>query len=170
MKKLLFIFSIIALSTVAAMAQKSDDSKDALAVINRLWEAMAAHKPADIVALHTAEAQLVAISKNREGKMGVRTIKAADFANNFAQKRAELWEDMYAPKVEVTGDFAQVWGRYVFFVNGKVSHCGVNSFHLVKIEGVWKIAGAASTMDAQSCTEEEKARKAPVPATTPATK
>jgi hypothetical protein len=172
MKKLALFFSIIALSTVGAFAQKTDDSNAALAVINKLWEAMAAHKPADIVALHTAEAQLVAIRTTREGKTMIQTIKAADFAKNFAEKRAELWEDMYAPKVEVTGDFAQVWGRYVFFVNGKVSHCGVNSFHLVKVEGAWKIAGAASTMDAQSCTEEEKQRKAPTPATpaTPATK
>lgn len=169
MKKLALFFSIIALSSVAAFAQKTDDSKDALAVINKLWEAMTAHKPADIVALHTAEAQLVAISKNRDGKTVIRTIKAEDFSKNFAEKRAELFEDMYAPKVEVTGDFAQVWGRYVFFVNNKVSHCGVNSFHLVRTDAGWKIAGAASTMDAKSCTEEEKARKPPTPAT-PATK
>lgn len=168
MKKLFFIFSIIALSSVAAFAQKTDDSKDALAVINKLWEAMTAHKPADILALHTPESQLVAIMKNREGKTVVRTMKAEDFSKGFAEKKAELFEDMYAPKVEVTGDFAQVWGRYVFFVNGKVSHCGVNAFHLVRTDGVWKIAGAASTMDAQGCTEEEKARKAPTPA--PATK
>ena len=95
-------------------------------------------------------------------------MKAEDFSKGFAEKKADILEDMYAPKVEVTGDFAQVWGRYVFFVNGKVSHCGVNAFHLVKIEGVWKIAGAASTIDAQSCTEEEKTRKPPAPA--PATK
>jgi hypothetical protein len=131
---------------------------------------MTAHKPADIIAIHTPEAQLVAISKNREGKTVIRTIKAEDFAKNFAEKRAELFEDMYAPKVEVTGDFAQVWGRYVFFINGKVSHCGVNAFHLVRTDGVWRIAGAASTMDAQSCTEEEKMRKAPTPAPTPTVK
>ena len=166
MKKLFFIFSILALSTVTAFAQKTDDSKDALAIINKLWEAMTAHKPADILALHTPEAQLVAIMKNREGKTVVRTMKAEDFSKGFAEKKADILEDMYAPKVEVTGDFAQVWGRYVFFVNGKVSHCGVNAFHLVKIEGVWKIAGAASTIDAQSCTEEEKTRKPPAPAPT----
>ena len=169
MKKLLFIFFVIALSTVSALAQKADDSKDALAVVNKLWEAMTAHKPADIVALHTPEAQLVAIRKNREGKTITQTIKAEDFSKNFAEKRAELLEDMYAPKVEVTGDFAQVWGRYVFFVNGKISHCGVNSFHLIKTEAGWRIAGAASTMEPQGCTEEEKMRKAPVPAA-PATK
>lgn len=168
MKKLSLIFAIIAVSAVGAFAQKADDSKDALAVINKLWEAMTAHKPADIVALHTPEAQLVAIMKNKEGKSVSRTFKAEDFAKNFAEKKAEILEDMYAPKVEVSGDFAQVWGRYVFFVNGKVSHCGVNAFHLVRTDTGWRIAGAASTMEPQGCTEEEKARKTSLPA--PATK
>lgn len=161
MKKILLMFSLIAALSISAFAQKSNDEKEALAVINKLWEAMTAHKPAEIVGLHTAEAQLVAIMKNKEGKSVTRSFKAEDFSKNFAEKKAEILEDMYAPKVEVTGDFAQVWGRYVFFVNSKISHCGVNSFHLVRSDTGWKIAGAASTMEPQGCTEQEKARKAP---------
>jgi hypothetical protein len=165
MKKLALFFSIIAIFSVSVFAQKADDSKDALAVVNKLFDMMAAHKPAEIVALHTPEAQLVAIMKNKEGKSVSRTFKAEDFSKNFAEKKAELLEDMYAPKVEVHGDFAQVWGRYVFFVNGKISHCGVNAFHLVRTDAGWRIAGAASTMEPQGCTEQEKAMK-PVPAAT----
>jgi hypothetical protein len=166
MKKLTIIFSIIALFSISAFAQNRDDSKDALAVVNKMFDMMAAFKPSEIVALHTPEAQLVAIMKNKEGKSNIRTIKAEDFSKNFAEKKAELLEDMYAPKVEVSGDFAQVWGRYVFFVNGKVQHCGVNAFHLVRTDVGWRIAGASSTMEPQGCTEEEKARKAPTPTTT----
>ena len=162
MKKILVAVVFTLLVSVSTFAQKADDSKDALAVVNKLFEMMAAHKPAEIVALHTAEAQLVAIMKNKEGKTMIRTIKAEDFSKNFAEKKAELLEDMYAPKVELFGDFAQITGRYVFFVNGKVLHCGVNAFHLVRTDAGWRIAGASSTMDAQSCTEQEKAMKAPV--------
>lgn len=153
---ILFIFVI----SISSFAQKADDAKDALAVVNRLFEMMAAHNPAEIVALHTPEAQLVAVMKNKEGKTVNRTIKAEDFSKNFAEKKAEILEDMYAPKTEVFGDFAQVWGRYVFFVNGKISHCGVNAFHLVRAEAGWRIAGASSTMEPQGCTEQEKMMKA----------
>ena len=164
MKKILIAVIFTLSISIGAFAQKPDDSKDALAVVNKMFEMMAAHKPAEIVALHTAEAQLVAIMKNKEGKTVIRTIKAEDFSKNFAEKKAELLEDMYAPKVEVFGDFAQISGRYVFFVNGKVLHCGVNAFHLVRTDTGWKIAGASSTMDAGSCTEQEKAMKVPTPA------
>lgn len=160
MKKTALIFSIIAILSVSAFAQKTDDAKDALAVINKLWDAMAAHNPAEIVALHTADAQLVAVMKNREGKSVNRTFTAEAFSKNFAQKRNELKEDMYAPKVEIHGDLALVWGRYVFFVDGKISHCGVNAFHLVRTDAGWKIAGASSSMEPQGCTQQEKARTA----------
>jgi hypothetical protein len=165
MKKILITLIFTLLISISALAQKADDSKDVLAVVNKMFDMMAAHNPAEIVALHTNEAQLVAIMKNKEGKSVIRTFKATDFSKNFAEKKAEILEDMYAPKVEISGDFAQVWGRYVFFAGGKILHCGVNAFHLVRTDAGWKIAGASSTMEPQGCTEQEKAMK---PAAAPA--
>jgi hypothetical protein len=160
MKKILTAIIFTMVISLPAFAQKSDDEKAALAVVNKMFEMMAAHKPAEIVALHTAEAQLVAVMKNKEGKSVSRTFAAEAFSKNFAEKRAELKEDMYAPKVEIHNDLALVWGRYVFFVNGKISHCGVNAFHLVRTDAGWRIAGASSSMEPQGCTEQEKAMKA----------
>jgi hypothetical protein len=159
MKKIFAAILFTAAFSLQGFAQKADDAKDALAVVNKLFDMMAAHNPAEIVALHTPEAQLVAIMKNREGKSVNRTFKAEAFSKNFAEKKAEILENMYAPKVEVFGDFAQIWGRYVFYVNGSISHCGVNAFHLVRTEAGWRIAGASSSMEPQGCTDEEKAMK-----------
>ena len=160
MKKLLAVITFTLLVSLSALAQAKDDAKDALAVVNNLFDMMAAHKPAEIIALHTPESQLVAIMKNKEGKSVTRSFTAEAFSKNFAERRAELKEDMYAPETKVFGDLALVWGRYVFFVNGKISHCGVNAFHLVRTDAGWKIAGASSTMEPQGCTEQEKARTA----------
>lgn len=159
MKKILIAIIFTLSITVSAFAQTDADSKDALAVVNKLFDMMAAHNPAEIMALHTPESQLVAIMKNKEGKSVNRVLTADVFSKNFAEKRAELKEDMYAPETKVFGDLALVWGRYVFFVNGKISHCGVNAFHLVRTADGWRIANASSTMEPQGCTEQEKARK-----------
>ncbi len=164
MKKILTAVVVTMAISLPVFAQKTDDAKDALAVVNKMFEMMAAHKPSEIVALHTPEAQLVMVSKNKEGKSVNRTFAAEAFSKNFAEKRAELKEDMYAPKVEIHNDLAFVWGRYVFFVNGTISHCGANAFHLVRTEAGWRIAGASSSMEPQGCTEQEKAMKTPVPA------
>ena len=72
---------------------------------------------------------------------------------------------MYAPEVKIFGDLALVFGRYVFFVDNKISHCGVNAFHLVRTDTGWLIAGASTTIEPQGCTEQEKAMKAAPTAT-----
>ena len=41
--------------------------------------------------------------------------------------------------VHVEKSLASAWTPYVFYVNGKVSHCGTNSFQLVKTDDGWKI-------------------------------
>jgi ketosteroid isomerase-like protein len=163
MKKLSLIFLIVAIFSVSALAQKADDSKDALAVVNKMFAEMAAHNPAGIVALYTPEAQLTAAFKNKEGKSAIKTFPVEAFSKNFAEKKNELKEEMYAPEVKVFGDLALVWGRYVFFIDGKIYHCGVNAFHLVRTDAGWKVANASTTIEPQGCTEQEKAMKTIVP-------
>ena len=159
MNKTALIFAIIAIFTVSAFAQKADDSKDALAVITKMFTEMANHNPAAIAELYTKDSNLTAIIRKKDGKNAIVAMTGEAFSKNFAEKKGEIKEDMYAPEVKVFGDLALVWGRYVFFIDGKVSHCGVNAFHLVRTDAGWKVANASSTIDAQGCTEDEKKRK-----------
>ena len=112
-----------------------------------------------IIDVHVPDSQLAAIRKTRDGKMRLELINREAFSKFFTDKNAGLKEDMYAPKVEISGDWAQVWGRYVFFVKGKISHCGINQFNLVRTDAGWKIVNGASTIDPGACTEQEKLRK-----------
>lgn len=41
--------------------------------------------------------------------------------------------------IKIDANLANAWVDYEFWFNGNFSHCGVNSFHLVKTEGRWKI-------------------------------
>ena len=129
-----------------------------------MFAEMANHNPAAIAELYTKDSNLTAIIKRKDGKTAIAAFTGEAFSKNFAEKKDEIKEDMYEQKTFVDGDLAMVWGRYVFFVDGKISHCGVNSFHLVKTDSVWKIANASSTIDPTSCTEKEKARKVAMPA------
>jgi len=166
MKKLFLIISIITLTAVAAFAQKTDDAKDVLAVVNKMFAEMANHNPAAIAELYTKDSNLTAIIRKKDGKNAFAAFTGEAFSKNFAEKKGEIKEDMYAPEVKLYGDLALVFGRYVFYVDGKLSHCGVNAFHLVRTDAGWRIANASSTIDATACTEQEKALKPPsVPAT-----
>jgi hypothetical protein len=166
MKKLVGLLAVMLLVASAIFAQNADDSKDAMAVVNKLWAEMAAANPAGIVALHNTGAQLVAVIKTKDGKTVVRNLTVDEFSKGFADKTHTVKEDMYTSDIKVDGDLASVWGRYVFFIDGKVSHCGIDAFHIVRTDGVWKIGGIASTIG--GCTDAEKARKmTPEPAAKP---
>ncbi len=160
MKKIIAaIIFTITISTLV-LAQKTDDKTAAQSVINTMFAEMANHNPNAIKAVYTPEALLVALIKNKEGKTAVRYFSGEAFSKNFAVKKNVIREDMYEMKTEIHGDLALIHGRYVFFVDGKVSHCGVNAFHLVRTDAGWKIGGASSTIEPNGCTEKEKKRPA----------
>jgi hypothetical protein len=134
----------------------SAENKDAIGAIDKLFELMAAHKPAEIINLHTAESQLTALIKGRDGKTEIENLSREAFSKFFETKRAELAEKMYDSKVKIDGDLAWVDGRYIFTVNNKLQHCGMNSFHLVRTADGWRLGNSISTIEPQGCTEKEK--------------
>ncbi|MBK8151101.1 MAG: nuclear transport factor 2 family protein [Acidobacteria bacterium] len=161
MKNFIVLVTIGLLGSLGAFAQKSDDSKDALAVVNKMFDEMANHDPAAIAGLWTKDSNLAAVVTRRDGKKQYVSFSGEVFSKNFAEKKGEIKEEMYAPKVEVDGDIALVYGRYVFFTDGKLSHCGLNAFQLIRTDGVWKIANAVSSMEPNGCTKKEKSIKPP---------
>ena len=169
MKQTLTYVFILTLTVAISFGQSSDDKKAVVGVVNQLFTEMAAANPAGILALHTPTSDLAGVFRQKDGKTRYQAINGETFSKMFSDKTKVMREEMYDPKVEVSGDWAMVWGRYVFFTGDKLAHCGVNQFNLVRIDGAWKIANGASTIDPTDCTETEKAMK-PDPAKWPTAK
>ena len=134
----------------AQNARGRGDRQEAVAVANRLFEAMRAKNAEAIRALFMPEGQLVAIDRPRAGTgpSTTRVFTPEAFAKLIAEAKApEFVEKMARFNVQIYGDMALVFGPYTFHVGDKFSHCGTNSFHLVRTPGGWKIANAASTLE-----------------------
>ncbi len=70
----------------------------------------------------------------------VKTEDAHKFAESISKySKNDLDERFKIKKILTDGNLASVWMNYEFFFKRKVSHCGVNSFQLVKQNGIWKI-------------------------------
>lgn len=158
MKNLVLAFIAMSSLSITLSAQGADDRSAILGVVQKLFDEMAAANAAGILATGTADNQLVAIQKGRDGKNRISSISAEQFTKFFTKPGA-VKEVMYDPKTHIDGDWAMVWGRYVFFAEGKLSHCGINQFNLVRTEAGWKIANGASTIDPGACTAHEKSIK-----------
>ena len=76
-----------------------------------------------------------------------------EFLNAVGKPHTDVWNEMiWSPKIEVDGNFAQVWVNYAFYVNTRFSHCGVDAFHLFKDgSGAWKIFSLSDTRQKVGC-------------------
>lgn len=54
-------------------------------------------------------------------------------------KELKLEEKLLKIKVREEGILAQVWTPYEFYINGELSHYGVNAFTLMNTDEGWKI-------------------------------
>ena len=53
--------------------------------------------------------------------------------------------------VKVDGALASVWASYTFYLGDKLSHCGVDAFHLVRMPSGWQIIDLADTRRRDAC-------------------
>lgn len=58
----------------------------------------------------------------------------------------------------VDDGIASVWTPYEFYFDGSFSHCGVNSFQLIKVQGKWKISQITDTRRKNECPDEGQKR------------
>ncbi|HRI25949.1 MAG TPA: nuclear transport factor 2 family protein [Ferruginibacter sp.] len=149
MKYYVILFSVLCLS-VAASAQTAEDSVKA--TVNDLFTAM---KNADAVLLKSVFADsaiLQTITRTKEGKTQVKTDEVSGFVDQISKLPKDAADERITfDVVRVDGALAIVWTPYKFYFNGKFSHCGANSFQLVRFNGSWKIQYLIDTRRRAGC-------------------
>jgi hypothetical protein len=121
-----------------------------IAVAERLFDAMAQRDSAAIAALFTPHARIIAIW-DEEGRPEYDDHGVADFAADFAAQNAPLRERMWNPEVRIDGRLATLRARYDLHRRWEFSHCGVDAFQMVRVEGGWRITARSSTAQTQDC-------------------
>jgi len=75
-----------------------------------------------------------------------------DFAISISKaEKQSLDERITFSNILIDGNLASVWTPYEFYFKGQFSHCGVNSFQLVKINNEWKIQYIIDTRRKDNC-------------------
>jgi len=75
-----------------------------------------------------------------------------DFAGIISKmQKGDADERIIYDVIKIDGPLAIVWAPYKFYYKGVFSHCGVDSFQLVKINGEWKIQYLIDTRKKAGC-------------------
>ncbi|SDW21114.1 protein of unknown function [Lutibacter oricola] len=80
-------------------------------------------------------------------------VSKKEFVNIIKTKNPnDSWiEKLTSYSIKIDGNLANVWTAYTFYVNKNITHCGSNSFQLVKIGNKWKIISVIDTRRRENC-------------------
>ncbi len=136
-----FRFVLLLLTVIIsqnASAQKED--KAIKTVINRFFEAMQKRDTATLRSTCMPMPVLQTYMKNREGKLDIISEDFAEFVAFVGSPSSDKFEEKIEfEAIHTEQSLASVWTPYKFYLNGKLSHTGTNSFQLVKTAQGWKI-------------------------------
>ena len=133
-----------------ARAQSAEDSVKQ--VIDQLFTAMKGADAAGIQAVFADSALLQTIARTREGGFVVKNEPIPGFVASIGKlPRGAADERIRYETIKIDGPLAAVWTPYQFYYNGQFSHCGVNSFQLVRMGSSWKIQYIIDTRRKDDC-------------------
>lgn len=149
MQKNFFVIACL-LSGVHVFSQAPVDSVKM--VINKMFTAMKTGDSVMLTQCFADSAILQTVAKNKEGKVSVRNEAISEFVRQIAKlPKGDADERITIDMVKVDADLAMAWTPYQFYYKGKFSHCGVNSFQLVRVNGQWKIQYIIDTRRKDGC-------------------
>jgi hypothetical protein len=155
MRSFLLILTITSL-TIKSFGQSGlppSTAEDSVkAVINDMFTAMRTGDQKLFLSVFSDSVIMQTIRRNKEKK----TIIVSESLQEFAEFVGKLKKDSADERitfetVKIDGPLAIAWTPYKFYYNGKFSHCGVNSFQLIRFEGRWKIQYLIDTRRVEGC-------------------
>lgn len=134
-----------------ALPPPASEEAGVMTPINGLFAAIAARDGQAALPFVRAEGRATAAGNKPDGTPVVNSRGWADFAAALKPGAERFEERMPNPAIEVDGDIAMAWGDYVFLIDGKVAHCGVNHFDLVRENGAWKVLNVTWSRRTTGC-------------------
>jgi hypothetical protein len=140
------------LFALAPLLAQTADERDAVAAVQKVFDAIATHDAVALKATMLPDARIYAVRD--------QTAPVSRSADEMGAQLAGAQESFLerftaAPKVFIRGRLAQVWGEYEFQRGGKFSHCGVDSISLFKTAEGWKIAAIVYTAETTGCSGQK---------------
>ncbi|MGL6127490.1 nuclear transport factor 2 family protein [Chryseobacterium artocarpi] len=138
---ILFVFSSF------CFAQQNQDIEKP---VRNLFIGMKNADPVLLKSVFTENAIMQTITKDGM----VKSDSVQDFISSISKFSAgDLEEKIIIDAIHTDGNLASVFTPYSFYLKGKFSHCGANSFQLVKQNDEWKIQYIIDTRRKENCKE-----------------
>jgi len=120
--------------------------------INRFFEGMRKADSTLIKSTLAPAAILQSVVQKKDGTAEVKTELFQEFITAVSKPHPEVYDERITyDVVKIDSALAIAWTPYKFYVGSTFSHCGTNSFQLVKLNGNWKIQYIIDTRRKEAC-------------------
>ncbi len=153
MKKLLIIVvAFFSYSLTHAQTNAEKDSVAIMQVIIDVFEGMRTNDSSKVSQHMHPRVKMQSVNLDGENTKISEIGEASGWLEAVGRPKSKIWDERtFNYKLQTKDKLASVWMDYAFYVGGQFSHCGVNSFQLVKINEKWKIIYIIDTRKQQDC-------------------
>jgi hypothetical protein len=144
--------AVLLIGVVCATAgpAAAQDETGALAAVDRIFEGMRTADADMVRALFASDARF-AMLDTRAQPTSVRVQDVEGWLSGIGESGGSWDEQVYDVEAHVDGSMASVWAPYTFYLDGEISHCGINSIELLYDAEGWKVTQISDTRRRESC-------------------
>jgi hypothetical protein len=144
---MLGIFMVAATLAGAADASPAQQADGPLAAVEQLFDGMRAADAQTLRAVLAPDVRFAVLQQ--DGTIAVQGLDS--FVQAVAASAGNWNEQIYDVETRIDGGMASVWAPYTFYLSGDISHCGINSFELLRASDGWKITQISDTRRTEGC-------------------
>ena len=159
MKKLLACSLLLlsaAITTAQSITDTTAENEKIKEAVNTFFEGFHARDSIIMKSVFIEDPVIQTIGKTKEGqtKLGNEELEKVLKGIVSIPLNTSFKEVLHDYVIKIDGDMANAWTPYSFYLNDSFSHCGVNNFQLLKLDGKWKIIYLIDTRRREGCEEK----------------
>jgi hypothetical protein len=143
---------ILALLAASVAASGAADERAALMkVVDEVYAAINSNDVEAFKPLEVPEGMTFRLRYQPDGTMKLVPKSNLQDLSDTATEKRRFTEKYWDPTVLIHRDMAVFWAPYSFDIDGKRSHCGVDVFDFIRVNGEWKLANSMWTVEPDGC-------------------
>jgi len=149
MYKLLIL--AVALSYSIISFSQSDDRAAILETVQKFFDSIEFRDRQLLESILVPNSLNISARELDDGEAQLNVMSYDEVVTALTRPGRNAKERSWDETVLIQGNIAVVWTPYDFHVDGEFSHCGIDSFQLIKQDGQWLISNSSWTLETENC-------------------
>jgi hypothetical protein len=141
------VLAALSMAMAAPPPLPGDERTEILGSVNSIIDALASSDHEALQALLEGEGSVIRLDIRNPTRNDQTVTPFAKLREPDLSDGPVMIERLGIPTLFQRGPIAHVWVPYRFSISGKLSHCGIDAFTLVKRDDRWRIASLVYTVE-----------------------